>query len=52
MASDSQRQLADFIIGKAFEPVMRARPDGRPEGERRMLQRDLTSAPAKKVHGP
>jgi len=77
MASDSKRQLANFIIDKAFEPVMRARPDGRPDAQRKMLQhvqeatraeieryrgygsaaelvtnfkRDLTSAPAKKVH--
>jgi hypothetical protein len=38
MPADSKHQLAEFVIEKAFEPVMRARPDGRPEAERRALQ--------------
>jgi hypothetical protein len=38
MPADKKRQLAEFVIEKAFEPVMRARPDGRSDTDRRALQ--------------
>lgn len=44
--TDSKRQLAEFVIEKAFEPVMRARPDGRSDADRQALQhvKDATRA--------
>jgi hypothetical protein len=38
MASDTKHQLTEFVIDRAFEPVMRARSDGRPDADRKMLQ--------------
>lgn len=38
MASDAKKTLVDFVVGRAFEPVLRARPDGRSEADRRRLE--------------
>ena len=38
MASNAQRELLNLVERKAFDPVMRAKPDGRSESERRKLQ--------------
>ena len=38
MAANSKRQLAEFVIEKAFEPVMRAKRDGKSDAEGRTLQ--------------
>ena len=37
-AANSKRQLAEFVIEKAFEPVMRAKRDGKSDAEGRTLQ--------------
>ena len=38
MAADNKRTLVDFLVRKAFEPVMHAKPDARSEGERKKLE--------------
>jgi hypothetical protein len=38
MSSDPKRQLVDFLMERAFDPVMRAKPDGRSEAERGKLE--------------
>lgn len=35
---DAQRELAEFVISKAFNPVMRAKPDGKSEADRKALE--------------
>ena len=77
MAHDAKHELVEFLMREAFDPVMKARPDGRSERDQHRLsdvqqatekeihryrdyksaeevytnfRRDLTSAPAKKVH--
>ncbi len=39
MASDAKRELVDFLIKKAFNPVMHAKPDGRSDAEQKKLDR-------------
>lgn len=39
MAHDHQRELVDFIIREALDPVLRAKPDGRSEADRKSLER-------------
>lgn len=34
----AQHELAEFIIGKAFDPVMRAKSDGKTDADRRTLE--------------
>lgn len=75
--ADARKQLIDLLEREAFDPVMRASPDGRSDADKRKLaemqdktraeidrfrgygsasevvknfKRDLSSAPAKKVH--
>jgi hypothetical protein len=77
MARDKKSELLHFLEREAFDPVLRARPDGRSEAEKKKLEhvqratraevdryrhygsaqelvtnfrRDLSSAPAKKIH--
>lgn len=38
MASDAQRKLMHFLGEKAFEPVLRAKPDDYPESKRPQLE--------------
>ncbi|MBB2969935.1 hypothetical protein [Mesorhizobium sp. RMAD-H1] len=38
MAAEARRQLVDFVVERAFDPVMKAKPDGRSESERRKLK--------------
>ncbi|MDW6023610.1 hypothetical protein SAZ10_17820 [Mesorhizobium sp. BAC0120] len=38
MSSDPKNQLVDFLEKRAFDPVMRAKPDGRSETERKKLE--------------
>ncbi|WP_407179018.1 hypothetical protein [Bradyrhizobium sp. STM 3562] len=53
MVANSKRQLAEFVIDKAFEPVMRARPDGKSDSDRRTLQhlQDATRAEIERYRG-
>jgi hypothetical protein len=46
MATDKKRELVDFLVKKAFNPVLHAKPDGRSEAEKRKLEhvRDATRA--------
>ncbi len=46
MAANARKQLVDFVIDRALEPVMRARPDGRSPADRRKLEhvQDATRA--------
>lgn len=37
MASDARKQLVDFLERRAFDPVMKASPEGRSDGEKRKL---------------
>jgi hypothetical protein len=37
MSSDARRELVDFLVRRAFEPVLAARPDNRSEAEQRRL---------------
>jgi hypothetical protein len=39
MTSKSKRELLQLVERKAFDPVMRAKPDGRKEAERKKLER-------------
>lgn len=77
MAADARQILVEFLVRQAFEPVLRAKPDGRSQADQQRLakvqqatvaeierfekyssasevlvnfRRDLSSAPAKKVH--
>jgi hypothetical protein len=34
----AQRELAEFVISKAFNPVMRAHPEGRSGADQKMLE--------------
>ncbi|WP_407118869.1 hypothetical protein [Bradyrhizobium sp. LMG 9283] len=36
--SQAQQELANFVISKAFNPVMRAKADGRSEADRKSLE--------------
>jgi hypothetical protein len=38
MTSQSQRELFGLVERKAFEPVLRAKPDGRSEPEKKKLE--------------
>lgn len=38
MPSDAKTELVDFLIEHAFDPVLKAKPDGRSEAEERKLQ--------------
>ena len=46
MAKQAQQELTDFVIRTAFEPVLKARPDGRSEAEKKKLEhvQDATRA--------
>jgi hypothetical protein len=37
MTSKAQKTLVDFVVRRAFEPVLRAKPEGRSAAERRKL---------------
>ncbi|MER8797444.1 hypothetical protein NKH75_25155 [Mesorhizobium sp. M0984] len=34
----AQQELVEFVISKAFNPVMRAKPDGKSDAERKTLE--------------
>lgn len=36
--SQAQQELANFVISRAFNPVMRAKTDGRSEADRKSLE--------------
>ena len=38
MASKAQKELVDFLVRRALEPVLKAKPDRRSEAERRKLE--------------
>jgi hypothetical protein len=38
MASQAKDRLAEFVIRNALEPVLKAKPDGRSEAEKRKLE--------------
>lgn len=46
MATGKKRELVDFLIKKAFNPVLHAKPDGLSEADKRKLEhvRDATRA--------
>jgi hypothetical protein len=46
MATDKKRALVDFLVKKAFNPVLHAKPEGRSEADKRKLEhvRDATQA--------
>jgi hypothetical protein len=46
MAIDKKRELVDFLVKKAFDPVLHAKTDGRSEADKRKLEhvRDATQA--------
>ncbi|HEV2901379.1 MAG TPA: hypothetical protein VGX71_26765 [Pseudaminobacter sp.] len=46
MASDAKRQLVEFLIDRAFDPVMKAKPEGRSDAKRKKLKhvQDATRA--------
>ncbi|WP_353643228.1 hypothetical protein [Mesorhizobium sp. WSM2239] len=46
MASDAKRQLVEFLIDRAFDPVMKAKPEGRSDSEKKKLKdvQDATRA--------
>ncbi len=53
MATDKKRELVDFLVKKAFNPVLHAKADGRSEAEKRKLEhvRDATQAEIGKIVG-
>ncbi|MEO3431668.1 hypothetical protein [Inquilinus sp. CAU 1745] len=53
MPADAKRQLVDFLIDHSFEPVMKARPDGRSEAEKRKLDhvQEATRKEIDRYHG-
>ncbi len=38
MVSDAKRQLVEFLIDRAFDPVIKAKPEGRSDSERKKLK--------------
>jgi predicted amidohydrolase YtcJ len=36
--ADEKRELVEFVVARAFEPVLRAKPDGRSDADRRRLE--------------
>ena len=38
MSSKSKHELAEFVIKRAFEPVMHAKPDGRSDADKKKLE--------------
>ncbi|WP_292393875.1 hypothetical protein [Mesorhizobium sp.] len=36
--ANAQQELAEFVISKAFNPVMRAKPDGKSDTDRKSLE--------------
>lgn len=38
MASDAKQKLVDFVVHKAFDPVLKAKPEGRSETEKEKLE--------------
>jgi hypothetical protein len=53
VASDSKHTLVDFLVRKAFDPVMHARSDGRSEAEQKKLDhvRDATRKEIERYRG-
>jgi hypothetical protein len=53
MATDNKQTLVDFLVRKVFEPVMHAKPDGRPDADRKKLEhvRDATRKEIDRYHG-
>jgi transcriptional regulator of NAD metabolism len=53
MVTDNRRTLVDFLVRKAFDPVMHARPDGRSEAEQKKLDhvRDATRKEIERYRG-
>lgn len=51
--ADARKQLLDLLEREAFDPVMRAKPDGRSEADRRKLERvqDKTRAEIDRFRG-
>ena len=39
MATDHRQELVDFIVREALDPVMRARPEGLSDADKRLLER-------------
>ena len=48
MTSKAQKELTDFLIDRAFEPVLRARPDGRSDADKKKLA-DVQDATRKEI---
>lgn len=38
MTSKAQKELVDFVVRRAFEPVLKTKPDGRSDAEKRKLE--------------
>lgn len=51
--SHAQQELAEFVISRAFDPVMRAKPDGKSEADRRTLDhvKQATQAEIERYRG-
>ena len=52
-SGDSRTELVDFLVRRAFDPVLRATADGRPEAHGAMLERvqDKTRAEIERFRG-
>ncbi|WP_260696433.1 hypothetical protein [Rhizobium laguerreae] len=53
MARNAKQELVNFIVRRALDPVMKAKPDGRPEAERRTLEhvQDATRSEIERYRG-
>jgi DNA-binding transcriptional regulator LsrR (DeoR family) len=38
MATDHKSELVDFLVRKAFDPVLKAKPDGRSDADKKVLE--------------
>lgn len=38
MSSKAQKELVDFLVHRAFDPVLKAKPDGRSDAEKKKLE--------------
>ena len=53
MSADHKRELLNLVERKAFDPVMRAKPDGKCEAEKKKLEhvQQATKAEIERYHG-
>ncbi|NNG69173.1 hypothetical protein HLI18_04425 [Rhizobium laguerreae] len=53
MARNAKQELVNFVVRRALDPVMKAKPDGRPEAEKRTLEhvQDTTRSEIERYRG-